>query len=50
MPERTMILLWIARDVNLALASLALLVGVIVNFATRPTAVTAVEGRDLSLR
>jgi mono/diheme cytochrome c family protein len=40
----------ITRDVALSLAGLALLAGVILYFATRPTEVIAVEGRDLYMR
>jgi len=40
----------ITRDVALSLASLALLAGVILYFATRPTEVIAIEGRDLYMR
>lgn len=43
-------LLWVTRDVALALAGLAVLGGVIVYFATRPTEVVVVQGRDLFLR
>jgi mono/diheme cytochrome c family protein len=45
-----MSMLRITRDVTISLASLALLVGVILYFATRPTEVIAVEGRDLYMR
>jgi mono/diheme cytochrome c family protein len=45
-----MSVLRITRDVALSLAGLALLAGVILYFATRPTAVIAVEGRDLYMR
>jgi mono/diheme cytochrome c family protein len=48
--ENTMRLLRVTRDVALALASLAVLGGVIVYFATRPTEVVVVQGRDLFLR
>jgi mono/diheme cytochrome c family protein len=40
----------ITRDVALSLAAVAVLVGVTLYFATRPTEVIAVEGRDLYLR
>jgi mono/diheme cytochrome c family protein len=43
-------MLRITRDVALALAGLALLGGVMVYVATRPTEVVAVEGQDLFLR
>jgi mono/diheme cytochrome c family protein len=45
-----MSMLRITRDVALSLAGLALLAGVILYFATRPTEVIAVEGRDLYMR
>jgi mono/diheme cytochrome c family protein len=45
-----MSVLRITRDVALSLASLAILVGVIVYFSTRPTEVIAIQGRDLYLR
>jgi mono/diheme cytochrome c family protein len=45
-----MSMLRITRDVTISLASLALLAGVILYFATRPTEVIAVEGRDLYMR
>ena len=45
-----MSMLRITRDVALSLAGLALLAGVILYFATRPTEVIAVEGRDLYRR
>jgi mono/diheme cytochrome c family protein len=48
--ENTMRLLWVTRDVALALAGLAVLGGLIVYFATRPTEVVVVQGRDLFLR
>lgn len=38
------------RDVALSLAGLAVFIGIVVYFATRPTEVVAVEGRDLFLR
>jgi mono/diheme cytochrome c family protein len=40
----------ITRDVALSLAAIAMLAGVILYFATRPTEVIAVEGRDLYMR
>jgi mono/diheme cytochrome c family protein len=43
-------MLRITRDVALAFVSLAVLGGVIVYFATRPTEVVVAEGRDLFLR
>jgi mono/diheme cytochrome c family protein len=45
-----MSMLRITRDVALSLAGLALLTGVILYFATRPTEVIAIEGRDLYMR
>jgi mono/diheme cytochrome c family protein len=45
-----MSLLRVTRDVALSLAGLALLAGVILYFATRPTEVIAIEGRDLFMR
>jgi mono/diheme cytochrome c family protein len=45
-----MSVLRITRDVALSLAGLALLAGVILYFATRPSEVIAVEGRDLYMR
>jgi mono/diheme cytochrome c family protein len=45
-----MSMLRITRDLSLSLASLALLAGVILYFATRPTEVIAIEGRDLYMR
>jgi mono/diheme cytochrome c family protein len=45
-----MSMLRITRDVALSLAGLAILVGVILYFSTRPTEVIAVQGRDLYLR
>jgi mono/diheme cytochrome c family protein len=43
-------MLRIARDLTLSLASLAVLAGVIIYLATRPTEVVALEGRDLYAR
>jgi mono/diheme cytochrome c family protein len=43
-------LLRITRDVALSIAALAILVGVILYFSTRPTEVIAIQGRDLYLR
>jgi mono/diheme cytochrome c family protein len=48
--ENTMSLLRVTRDVALSLAGLAVLGGVIVYVAMRPTEVVAVQGRDLFLR
>jgi mono/diheme cytochrome c family protein len=45
-----MSMLRVTRDVALAIAGLAVLGGVMVYVATRPTEVVAVEGRDLFLR
>jgi hypothetical protein len=45
-----MSVLRVTREVTLSLAGLAVLGGVIVYFATRPTEVVAVQGRDLFLR
>src|SRR5262245_35577245 len=42
--------LHLTRDVALSLAGLAVCVGVVVYFATRPTAVVAIEGRDMFMR
>jgi mono/diheme cytochrome c family protein len=48
--ENTMSVLRVTRDVALSLAGLAVLGGVIIYFAMRPTEVVAVQGRDLFLR
>jgi mono/diheme cytochrome c family protein len=40
----------LTREVALSLAGLAVFVGVVIYFATRPTEVVAVEGRDLFVR
>ncbi len=40
----------LTRDVALSLAGIAVFVGVVIYFTTRPTAVVAVEGRDVFLR
>ena len=45
-----MSVLRLTRDVALSLAGLAVFVGVVIYFATRPTDVVAVEGRDLFVR
>jgi hypothetical protein len=37
----------LTRDVALSLTGLAVFVGVVIYVATQPTAVVAVEGRDL---
>jgi Cytochrome c len=42
--------LHLTRDVALTLAGLAVFVGVVVYFATRPTEVVAIEGRELFVR
>jgi mono/diheme cytochrome c family protein len=43
-------MLQVTRDVALSLAGVAVLAGVMFYFATRPTEVVAVQGRDLFLR
>jgi Cytochrome c len=48
--EQSMSLLRLTRDVALSLAALAVFVGVVLYFATRPTEVVAIEGRDLFMR
>jgi mono/diheme cytochrome c family protein len=45
-----MSVLRLTRDVALSLAGLTVFVGVVIYFATRPTEVVAVEGRDLFVR
>jgi mono/diheme cytochrome c family protein len=40
----------LTRDVALSLAGLAIFIGVVIYFATRPTDVVALEGRDLFVR
>jgi mono/diheme cytochrome c family protein len=40
----------LTRDVALSLAGLAVFVGVVIYFATRPTEVVTLEGRDLFVR
>ncbi len=45
-----MSVLRLTRDVALSLAAVAILVGVILYFSTRPTEVIAVQGQDLFLR
>jgi hypothetical protein len=42
--------LHLRRDVVLSLAGLTVFAGIVIYFATRPTEVVAVEGRDLFLR
>jgi Cytochrome c len=48
--ENSMSVLRVTRDVVLSLAGLAVFVGVIIYFTTRPTEVVAVQGRDLFVR
>jgi mono/diheme cytochrome c family protein len=48
--ENTMSVLRVTRGVAFSLAGLAILGGVIAYFATRPTEVVTVQGRDLFLR
>jgi mono/diheme cytochrome c family protein len=45
-----MSMLRITRDIALSLACVAILAGIILYFATQPTEVVAVQGRDLYLR